>query len=560
LLKSQAAQVFPNTAIFIPRDPLKWFDVLGRSCCLQRRMRAMFFAGLSVLMLAGCANVSQVASNGTAPASQSQTSDWGPVENGLRCRVTLPAAIEQGMSIPATVEVEAVPGQLPVGVEKVDALTRDPFLSLTLTDENTGKQFKIKPLYFFGPFTDESDHNLEVLDQPLKPWAVHFPLVAMYSNLVSADYTCQVTFIYPTNRLWWKDKWVDQKSAFETNWWHGTIVSGNAQLQVLQETPKVQTFWIPKRLVVTKEIVNLHPSDLPVLMAAIPIIRFHKADAETVSMPVRNGHVIWTEIERPGGGLSSGGALVPDDINPIDELYSYKGQNLALDYRIEVVETEPADGDLYIPGPGSPDYRLIWSRSLHISITAKEFQQLPASVVNVPAGTAHDACMALIRANPEVEELSLEKAQIGDADMAEISRLKHLRALALYDTHITDAGLAPLEGMTHLQALYLDGTKVTDAGVLKLRRLTQLEKLGLGDTAITDKGAAVVSGFKHLKQLNLCNTQVGDITAARLSNLKHLEWLDLRETRVTDKGARELADLHIQELRLPAGVGGEDGE
>jgi len=503
-------------------------------------------------MLAGCANVSQVVSSGAAPAGRSQTSEWGPAVNGLKCRVTMPAAIEQGMSIPATIEVQAVPGKIPVGVEKVDALTRDPFLSLTLTDEKTGKQFKVTPIHFFGGFSDAN--NPIPLDEPLKPWKVNFPLVTVYSNLAPADYTCQVTFSYHTDLL----QSMAQRGAFDTNCWHGTIVSGNVHLQVLPEIPRFQTFWIPKRLVVTKELSNLHPSDLPPLLAAIPVIRFHKADAQTVSLPVRNGHVIWTQIDRQGGWGSLGGELIPDDINPIDQVFDYKGQDLALDYRIEAIEAEPFAQDMMGPVPGSPGYRLLWSRNLHVSVTAKEFQQLQATVVNIPAGTDSRTCMELIRANPEVEELSLEKTQIGDADMAEISRLKHLRVLALYDTHITDAGLAPLEGMTHLQELYLDGTKVTDTGVLRLHRLTQLEKLGLGDLAITDKGAAVVSGFKHLKQLNLCNTQVGDPAAARLSHLKHLEWLDLRGTKVTDKGAHDLAGLHIQELRLPASVTGGD--
>jgi Leucine-rich repeat (LRR) protein len=308
-------------------------------------------------------------------------------------------------------------------------------------------------------------------------------------------------------------------------------------------------------LVVTKELTNLHPSDQPPLLAAVPVIRFHKADAQTVRLQVRNGHFVCTEIDRQGRGSFGGGALNPDDINAIDEWYDYKGQDLAVDYRIEVSEVQTPPGHLEIPGPGSSGYHSLWSRTLHVSITGKQFRELPATVVNVPAGTDDSECVALISANPEVEELNLENTGLTDAAMALVGRLHHLRVLFLYGTHTTDAGLAQLQTMTRLRTLNLDGTKVTDAGVLGLDRLTELEKLGLGNTSITDRGAAIVSRFPHLEQLDLWNTRIGDATVARLSDLKQLEWLDLRGTRVTDEGAQNLTNLvHLHDLRLPATV------
>ena len=292
-------------------------------------------------------------------------------------------------------------------------------------------------------------------------------------------------------------------------------------------------------------------------IGGLPVIRFHKADAQTVRLPVRNGHFLCTEIDRQGQIKSFDGreALIPDDINPIDELYGYKGQDLALDYRIEVFEIGAPQGDLAIAEPGTPGYRSLWSGTFHVSITGKQFRELPATVVNMPSGADEHTCVALIQANPEVEDLFLGKTGITDTDMALIGRLQHLRVLYLYNTSITDMGLSQLQNMTNLQTLNLDGTKVTDSGVLGLRRLTRLENFGLGNTSITDKGAAVVSRFSHLKQLDLWNTRIEDATAARVSDLKQLEWLDLRGTRVTNRGAQILTNLvHLQDLRLPATV------
>lgn len=509
-------------------------------------MRAKFLIGLGVLFLAGSAAISQSAPSGMTSSSQPQTSEWGRPGNGLKCRVTLPWEIEQGMEIPATVELQAVPGKLPAGMDKLDALARDPFLTLTLTAAGTGRQFTINPFYFEGPDADE--HNPVVLNQPLKPWKVNFPLVSVYSNLAPADYTCQITFSYPTNLPWW----VVRGGPLGTNCWNGTIVSGVVRLRVQPEKPRFQTFWIPKRLAVTKTLTDLHPSDLPVETAEVPIIRFRKADARTVILPVRNGHVLWTHIVRQGReSLFGGSALGPDNVNAIDQLYDYKGKDLVLNYRIDVIETEPVEEDKFIPGPGTPGYRSLWSKNFHVSMTAREFEVLPATVVTVPEGADSRVCMNLIKAHPEVEELSLGKTGITDEEMVAIGSLKHLRVLELYGTHITDAGLLPLESMTRLQVLFLDSTKVTDAGVLKLRRLARLEILGLSNTTVTDKGVAVVSRFPHLKQLTLYNTRVGDATASRLSHLKDLELLDLRGTRVTDKGAKVLIPLQIRDLRLP---------
>ncbi len=472
--------------------------------------------------------------------------------NGLKCRTTLPTMIEQGLNVSATVELQADPATLPAGMRKLNTFMHDAFLTLRLTEAKTGKQFEIRPFPSSGPPTPHTDNDLPALSQPLKAWKVNFPLVAVYSNLAPADYMCQVSFSSPTNQ---PDS-ILKCEGFDSSCWYGTIVSGDVRLQVLPETLRFQTFWIPKRLVVTKELTNLRPSDKPPDLAAIPIIRFHKADAQTVSFPVRNGHYLYTIIERQGQLRSSGGgALVPDNLNPIDECYSYQGQDSAADYRIEVFEYGIPWGHMMMPGPFSAGYHFLWSRTFHVSITAKQFRELPATVVNVPSGTSGSACAALIRGNPEVEELSLGNTGVTDADMALIGKLQYLRNLELYETRITDVGLAHLQRMTKLQALYLEGTLVTDDGVLGLRKLTRLQTLHLGNTSITDKGAAIVSHFPRLKELDFSNTRIGDSTAARFRALKQLEWLDLKGTRVTKKGAEDLTNLvHLSDLRLPAAL------
>jgi Leucine Rich repeat len=514
------------------------------------------------LALGACAGdkLSSATSPASLPDAQqrvTQTSPWGETEDGLRCRVTLPAAIEQGMSVPATVELQDDPAKLSPGVRRLATFMPDAFLTLTLTKPKTGTRFEIKPFAFAGPPMPLTGTDLVALDgRRLKPWKVSFPLVREYTNLAPADYLCQVTFSYPKTPPTWP---FEPAAGFDAaSLWRGAVVSGTVRLRVLPETPQFRVFYIPKRLVVTKELTNLHPSDQPPSLAAIPVIRFFKADAKTVRLRVRNGHFLHTRIERQKTAFESydGQALVPDAPNPIDGVFDYKGQDEMLHYRIEVFETATPGGHLEIQGPGAPGYRLIWSRTFRVSLAGQEFQRLPAAVVNVPAGTDNQACVALIRANPEVEQLSIANTGITDGSLALVGRLRHLRILYLYDTRVTDSGLAHLQNLIKLKTLILDGTKVTDSGLLLLRRLTSLRELDVRKTPVTDKGAAVVCRFPHLKQLDLSYTRIGDATIARLRNLKQLEWLDLTGTRVSRAGLRRLERLaHLRDLRLPATVG-----
>ena len=211
---------------FCPPD-----TVSGETMCLK------LFVALGALMLAGNAALAEATST-----SQRQTSEWGSAENGLQCRVTMPMAIEQGMNIPATLELQADLAKIPAGMQKLNVSLHDAFLTLTLTDAGTGKQLQVVPFSDKGsPFQEDFDANLVALKGPLKPWKVHFPLVTVYSNLAPADYVCQVTFSFPTNQPPWVGdrRYVASEPA---SWWHGTIVSGHVHMQVLRETPRNQIF------------------------------------------------------------------------------------------------------------------------------------------------------------------------------------------------------------------------------------------------------------------------------------------------------------------------------
>jgi hypothetical protein len=85
-------------------------------------------------------------------------------------------------------------------------------------------------------------------------------------------------------------------------------------------------------------------------------------------------------------------------------------------------------------------------------------------------GQATDATLSLLRRFGQLQELSLDGADVTDAGLSALRDLQGLRRLNLSQTRLTDAGLDHLRGLTALEWVDLRGTRVTAAGVSSLRR------------------------------------------------------------------------------------------
>jgi hypothetical protein len=105
-------------------------------------------------------------------------------------------------------------------------------------------------------------------------------------------------------------------------------------------------------------------------------------------------------------------------------------------------------------------------------------------------------------------------------------------------TPITDAGLAHLEGLTELQELTVQPAQVTDAGLAHLEPLTKLQLLKLSSTKITRIGH--LKGLRELKTLFLGSTNITDAGLENLKDLPQIRALDLSGTHVTEEGVKKL--------------------
>jgi len=497
-----------------------------------------------------------------------QTSLWGARQHGLQCRVKTPVQIEQGMPLEATVELRCDPKGLDAGIKRLNVFLPAAFLSLSLSNEKTGKVHTVRPYDpTSGMPVDDSGKAACPLDgSPLKPWQVRFPLVSLYRDIQPGDYECQVTYSFPEKRTdWWR---ADETKWSNAGFWYGTITSGKFRIDVLKETPKTRTYLLPKRLRLEKKlkVVRRDPAaddqsngersrvrtekDPPIV--PVPIVWFAKDDAQEVTVPVRNGHFVATYIyrnRREGPDSLQGSTPRPD--HKIHAWHDYEGGDKTVAFEFEVFETADVPEHLWLPGPGSGGYRVLWKKTFTISFTEESFREQPVVALDLSGSNITDARLAIVEEMPLLKRLSLGRNEITDEGLKHLQGLKHLESLYLHNNKLTDAGLVRLKGLKNLKTLYLSGSQVTDAGLRHLEGLTNLENLALARTAVADAGLAKLRGFTQLKHLTLYETNVSDAGLIHLRGLRNLQWLSLTGTQVTDAGLQHLKGLtSLKTLRL----------
>jgi hypothetical protein len=85
-------------------------------------------------------------------------------------------------------------------------------------------------------------------------------------------------------------------------------------------------------------------------------------------------------------------------------------------------------------------------------------------------GHVTDRTLLVVAGFRQLEELSLDGADITDAGLTSLTGLKELRRLNIARTRVTDSGIDQLKGLPKLRFVDLRGTSVTAAAVGALRR------------------------------------------------------------------------------------------
>lgn len=158
-----------------------------------------------------------------------------------------------------------------------------------------------------------------------------------------------------------------------------------------------------------------------------------------------------------------------------------------------------------------------------------------------------DSGLARLKGFTELKVLRLEGSQFTDAGLVHLKGLTNIVALSLQGTSITDAGLKNLEGMVKLSRLRLYGTQVRGDGLVHLKRLA-LRKLDLARTTVGNAGLHHLKGQTELRELRLDETRVADQDLVYLKSLQNLHQLTLAGTRVSDAGLVHFQ--HFQHLKF----------
>jgi hypothetical protein len=287
-----------------------------------------------------------------------QLSPWGEARRGLALRVAAPTRIEQNLRLPVTVELRCAPEKLPAGARQLNTFLPDEYLTLRMTRLKTKEQFTVRPYDpTWGMPADDDGKATEPLDgRDLKPWKTEFPLLA--AKPPPGDYECRVEFSAPEGKgRWWRGTDAQRAAA---GFWSGTVTSAPFTLVVLRETPKTRVFQVPFRLRLAKGAIG-------------PEITFIEEDTEKVRRPVRNGFYIGGQVNEHSrrGLLSEIASPLP---NPVDQLYDYQGGDLSCTYTLEIFETADRPEHMWLPSPGSGDYKILWKKEFRVRFSEAELK------------------------------------------------------------------------------------------------------------------------------------------------------------------------------------------
>jgi len=170
------------------------------------------------------------------------------------------------------------------------------------------------------------------------------------------------------------------------------------------------------------------------------------------------------------------------------------------------------------------------------------------------AGTqVADAGLAHLRGMSQLQKLNLSRSKITEAGLKHLGGLTKLERLELQGILLSDTGLAYLQGLSQLQRLDLRGGNVTDNGLRHLRGLSQLQTLNLSDLQVTDAGLSHLRGLTQLTGLILSGTRVTDDGLKHLGGLTRLQSLALDKTQVTDTAARQFKRT-LPRVRIEPGI------
>jgi Leucine-rich repeat (LRR) protein len=153
-----------------------------------------------------------------------------------------------------------------------------------------------------------------------------------------------------------------------------------------------------------------------------------------------------------------------------------------------------------------------------------------------------------------LQHISFEFTQIGDATLQEIAGMDQLRTIAIRRGNVTDAGLQHLTALPQLTSINLNQVTITNDGIAHLAEIKSLTRIDLATTTVDATGLSVLKDLPHLRTLWLmgCRDANGFADLKELTQLRSLHF----EMCSLNKQQYHALEAALPETTITAGNGG----
>ena len=303
-----------------------------------------------------------------------QISSWGEEVRGLQCRIHIPRSVEQGLSLPVTVDFRKG-GEHPFPLGETGYIqVFDHYFSLILSRDGSkpdhildSDNYKSGMPVIWSPY---GKHYTRQIKRPgMAPVQHRFHLAKLGERLLPGTYTCRLRFQAPDAPRDCAKEWEDGKA--DPRYWGGELISHPVRLEVLAEKPKTKEFLLPKRLRLLRQSF---PTSKPYL-----VVHFTEEDAERFEFRVRNGHYVGTatSVSKDDVPISwgmSGGPPHPGASSATVQLHTYQGGPIKRTVEMELFETCESTGHFW--SPANCGYKTLWKRTFKVEYTALEAEAI----------------------------------------------------------------------------------------------------------------------------------------------------------------------------------------
>ena len=171
----------------------------------------------------------------------------------------------------------------------------------------------------------------------------------------------------------------------------------------------------------------------------------------------------------------------------------------------------------------------------------------------LPQNQTPDEIFACVACFPELEELTINYADVDDFRLQYLAGLSNLKRLVLHDTDISDEGLAILGRLTSLEHLDLSESRLVGWGFAHLTSLDNLTSLDLNrNWWLSGVALEQLDQLKRLERLDLSgNDRIHPEAFRHLARVSSLKSLNVEGTLFDDDAMQAIAKLpRLQTLEL----------